>query len=262
MDEKQFTRALSELKDLALLQGGFVSEIQIEECLPELKEEQKTLLYDYLKQSGIGINEPIEYHGTDAADYGKADSEEADPGEAEAGGHLQMYLDELNESDHVDETMKTLLLREALRGDKLSKEKLIHAYLPSVVDIAKLYVGQGADMADLIGEGNVALTVAVDQLECVDTPEDADALIARMIMNAMEEFVGLENDEEQLMEQILTDTSKVLEQARQMAEELLRKVTVEELAKESGIPEEEILTAAKMAKECADYIELPKGSGQ
>lgn len=255
MDEKQFTRALSELKDLALLQGGFVSEIQIEECLPELKEEQKILLYDYLKQSGIGINEPIEYHGTEAAD-----SEEAEPGEVEAGGHLQMYLDELDESDHVDETMKTLLLREALQGDKLSKEKLIHAYLPSVVDIAKLYVGQGADMADLIGEGNVALTVAVDQLECVDTPEDADALIARMIMNAMEEFVGLENDEEQLMEQILTDTSKVLEQARQMAEELLRKVTVEELAKESGISEEEILTAAKMAKECEEYIELPKGS--
>lgn len=252
MDEKQFTRALSELKDLALLQGGFVSEIQIEECLPELKEEQKTLLYDYLKQSGIGINEPVEEN----------ERAEEDSGNTKDSGYLQMYLEELNEEDHVDETMKTLLLREALRGAKLSKEKLIRAYLPAVVDIARLYVGQGADMADLIGEGNVALTVAVDQLECVDTPEDADALIAKMIMNSMEEYIGLENNEEQLMEQILTDTAKVLEQARRMAEELLRKVTVEELAKESGISEEDILTAAKMAGECSDYIELPKENGQ
>lgn len=256
MDEKQFTRALSELKDLASLQGGFVSDIQIEECLPELTDEQKSLLCDYLKQSGIGINAPIDSKEA-------ASREETSDGEnTKSQDYLQMYLEELHEEDIIDESMKTLLLREALHGDKRSKEKLIHAYLPTVVDIARLYVGQGADMADLIGEGNVALAVAVDQLECVDTPEDADALIAKMIMNSMEEFIGLENDEEQLMEQILTDTARVLEQARRMAEELLRKVTVEELAKESGISEEDILTASKMAKECADYIDLPKESGQ
>ena len=256
MDEKQFTRALSELKDLASLQGGFVSEIQIEECLPELSGEQKIPLYDYLKQSGIGINAPIDSKEDLSAE------ETSDGENTKDDGYLKMYLEELDGEDIIDESMKTLLLREALRGDKLSKEKLIHAYLRSVVDIARLYAGQGADMADLIGEGNVALAASVDQLECVDTPEDADALIAKMIMNAMEQYIGLENDEEQLMEQILTDTAKVLEQARQMAEELLRKVTVEELAKESGISEEEILAAAKMAKECADYIELPKENGQ
>ncbi len=241
MDEKQFRKALSEIKDLASLQGGFVSELQISECLPEIEEEQKPLVFDFLKQSGIGINEPL-----------------ASGENAEAEGYLKFYLEELEDIVRPDEAMKTLLLRDALRGDRIAKERVIHAYLPTVLDIAKLYAGQGVDMEDLIGEGNVALAAAVGNLECVETPEDADALIGKLIMNAMEAYVGIENDEEQMMEQVLTDTAKVLEKAKQMAEELLRKVTVEELAGESGISREEILRTAQIAKECADYIEFPK----
>lgn len=241
MDEKQFKKALNEIKDLASLQGGFVSELQISECLPEITEEQKPLVFDFLKQSGIGINEPL-VAGEDV----------------EAEGYLKFYLEELEDIVRVDETMKTLLLRDALQGDQTAKEKVINAYLPVVLDIAKLYAGQGVDMEDLIGEGNVALTAAVKNLECVETPEEADELIGKLIMNAMEAYVGIENDEEHMMEQVMTDTAKVLEKAKQMAEDLLRKVTVEELAGESGISKEEILRAAEIAKECADYIELSK----
>ncbi|MDE6714359.1 MAG: hypothetical protein K2K20_11550 [Lachnospiraceae bacterium] len=241
MEEKQFKKALNEIKDLASLQGGFVSELQISECLPEITEEQKPLVFDFLKQSGIGINEPL-VAGEDV----------------EAEGYLKFYLEELEDIVRVDETMKTLLLRDALQGDQTAKEKVINAYLPVVLDIAKLYAGQGVDMEDLIGEGNVALTAAVGNLECVETPEEADALIGKLIMNAMEAYIGIENDEEHMMEQVLTDTAKVLEKAKQMAEDLLRKVTVEELSGESGISKEEILRAAEIAKECADYIELSK----
>lgn len=241
MDEKHFRKALSEIKDLASLQGGFVSELQISECLPEIAEGQKPLVYDFLKQSGIGINQPL-VTGEDAP----------------AEGYLKFYLEELEDIVRVDEAMKTLLLRDALQGDRTAKEKVINAYLPVVLDIAKLYAGQGVDMEDLIGEGNVALTAAVGNLECVETPEEADALIGRLVMNAMEAYVGIENDEEKMMEQVLADTAAVLEKAKQMAEDLLRKVTVEELAGESGISREEILRAAEIAKECADYIELSK----
>lgn len=243
MNEKEFMKALAELKDLALLQGGFVSEVQMEECIPGLQAKQKPLVLEYLKQAGIGINEPLQ-RNEDISE------EEKD--------HLHFYLEELEDLEKTEDSMKQLLLREALTGDRMAKDRLIESYLHSVVDIARLYAGQGADMADLIGEGNVALAAAVENLECVETPEDADAMIAKMIMNAMEAFVGIENDEEQLMEQVFTDTAKVLDKARQMAEELLRKVTIEELSKESGITEEEILQAARIAKECADYIELPR----
>lgn len=242
MDEKQFKKALGEIKDLASLQGGFVSELQISECLPDITEEQKPLVFEFLKQSGIGINAPIS----------------ATEEEAGTEGYLKFSLEELEDIAKVDETMKTLLLRDALQGDRMAKEKIVHAYLPSVPDIAKLYAGQGVDMEDLIGEGNVALTAAVENLECVETPEEADALIAKMVMNAMEAYIGVENAEEKMMEQVLTDTAKVLEKAKQMTEDLLRKVTVEELSEESGIAKEKIQQAYEMAKECADYIEFSK----
>lgn len=250
MDEKQFKKALGELKDLASLQGGFVSELQIGECLPEIAAGQKQLVYDYLKQSGIGINEPL------------ALAQDGPAGASSAEGYLQFYLEELEDIVRVDESTKTVLLRDALRGDRTAKEKVINAYLPVVLDIAKLYAGQGVDMEDLIGEGNVALTAAVGSLECVETAKEADELIGRLVMNAMEAYVGIENEEEQMMEQVLADTAKVLEKARQMAEDLLRKVTVEELSGESGISKEEILQAARIAKECADYIEFSNNEAE
>lgn len=239
--QEQFLKSLEEIKDLAALQGGFISTIQLDECMPDMNDTQRTLIKDYLKQNKIGLDKPLEG--------------EESPEETGEDGHLNIYLDELKESEPVNEDKKKLLLREALNGGKLAKENLIEAYLPAVVDIAKLYAGQGADMADLIGEGNVALTVSVENLNCVDTPEDADSMIVKMIMNSMEAFIGLENEEEQMMEQVLTDTAKVLEQAKQMAEELLRKVTVEELSKETDIPEDKIREAMQFAKECMDYIE-------
>lgn len=239
--QEQFLKSLEEIKDLAALQGGFISNIQLDECMPDMNDTQRALIKDYLKQNKIGLDKPLEG--------------EESPEETGEDGHLNIYLDELKESEPVNEDKKKLLLREALNGGQLAKENLIEAYLPAVVDIAKLYAGQGADMADLIGEGNVALTVSVENLNCVDTPEDADSMIVKMIMNSMEAFIGLENEEEQMMEQVLTDTAKVLEQAKQMAEELLRKVTVEELSKETDIPEDKIREAMQFAKECMDYIE-------
>ena len=239
--QEQFLKSLEEIKDLAALQGGFISTIQLDECMPDMNDTQRALIKDYLKQNKIGLDKPLEG--------------EESPEETREDGHLNIYLEELKESEPVNEDKKKLLLREALNGGKLAKENLIEAYLPAVVDIAKLYAGQGADMADLIGEGNVALTVSVENLNCVDTPEDADSMIVKMMMNSMEAFIGLENEEEQMMEQVLTDTAKVLEQAKQMAEELLRKVTVEELSKETDIPEDKIREAMQFAKECMDYIE-------
>ena len=60
----------------------------------------------------------------------------------------------------------------------------------------------------------------------------------------------------------LTLVNKIHEKAKEMAEELLRKVTVAELAKEMGIEEEEIFEAIRLSANHMDYIEEGSNEGQ
>lgn len=238
--QKDFLQQLAELKDLGTLQGGFVTEEQIEETFPDFTDEQKSLLNDYLKKNHIGIGQPV--------DEGEYLSEEEN-------GYLKFYLEELEELEDVSDDLRRVLVMNTLQGDQNAKKRLLESYLKNVVDIAKLYTGQGALVSDLIGEGNVALAIAIDMLDCIETPEDADPLIVKAIMNAMEEYVGSESEESKKEGKALETVVKVTEKAKEMTEELLRKVTVEELSKESGISEKRILEAIRISKDCLDYIE-------
>ncbi len=240
MTEKEFLAKLTGLKELGALQGGYITLEQLQESFPGLEDEKQQEIIAYLKKSNIGLEEPVD---TDALLT------------TEENGYLHFYMEELEELEDVSEDKKRVLVMGALNHDKAAKEDLMRAYLKTVVDIAKLYVGQGANIADLIGEGNVALTLAVDMIECVETPEDADSLIVKMIMNGMEEFLEEEAKTEKTGEKASELLDKVTESAKNLSEELLRKVTVKELAQESGIPVKRIRDAMRISKECLEYIE-------
>lgn len=240
---EEFTNSLTALKDYAALSGGFVTKKDIEETFPSLSDEQFSLIEEYLKNNRIGIDEPI-----DSDEFLSSDDNK----------YLNIYMEDINGLDDISEDMKRVLAMNVLAGDEVSKEKLINGYLRNVVDIAKLYAGQGAPMADLIGEGNVALAIAVDMLDCVDSPEDADALIVKNIMNAMEEFVGIESAEKDSEKKALALVIKVTDKAKELNEELLRKVTVEELMTESKLSRNKILEAIRISKGCLEFIEKPE----
>lgn len=238
--ESAFLEQLVSLKDLGALQGGFVTSEQIKETFPDFTDSQQEMLKDYLTKNHIGIDTPFD----DASLLSEDENH-----------YLQYYLEELEELEDVTEELRRILIMNTLNGDLSSKKKLTESYLKHVVDIAKLYTGQGALVSDLIGEGNVALTLAVDMLECVETPEDAHALIVKNIMNAMEEYIGIESHESKKEEKALEIVVKVTDKAKEMSELLLRKVTAKELAEESGISEKKILEAIRISKECLNYIE-------
>lgn len=235
-----FLKNLNSLKEAAVLQGGFVTMEEIDEAFNDLNDEQKGFIKDYLTKNNIGIDKPL-----DSTEYMSEEDVNL----------YQIYLDSLEEVEVVSDSVKRVLMMEAINGVKESKDRLLQQFLQNVIDVAKLYTGQGVSLMDLIGEGNVALTIAMEELGCVEGPDDVEPLVMKMIMNSMEELIQTEGSSEDISSKVLNISEEVLEKAKELADELMRKVTIDELVKETGISRKRIKDALHFSKELYDLIE-------
>ena len=238
--EAEFIQNIAALKETGILQGGYLTEEQIEEAFPALTAEQKSLLLDYFTENKIGIGEAL------------PDAEIMD---GEQQSHFHLHLEELDEIEPIDDSMRRVLVMNALNGDNDARVKLTDSYLRTVVDIAKLYTGQGVDLVDLIGEGNVALSMAMSMLDSIEKPEDCDEMVSRSVMNAMEEVIGQENDQVEALQEMVEIVGKVLNKAKPLSTELRRKVTIAELVEEGELTEDEIRDALRFSGDLREYIE-------
>ena len=232
--EVLFAQKLQEVRALAREQGNCVSEEQVQDAFAELElsGEQMQLVYDYLLKHKIGLGQPL-----DPDDY--LTDEEKD--------YLQGYLDEIEALPQYSEGEVLAHTISAMAGDVGAQQLLTQIYRKNVAEIAKLYAGQGAYLEDLIGEGNLALSFGVGMLGSLEKPEEAQGMLAKMIMDAMEDHIA-ENVQNKKADKKAEDhVNKVTDAAKALAEELRRKVTVEELAKESGISENRIREAMRIS---------------
>lgn len=232
--EVLFAKILEQVKKTAKEQNNTISKEQVEQAFAplELGVEQMDMVYDYLHQHKIGIGEPVdldEYLAEEEKDY------------------LDTYLEELKELPETSPGEREAITLSAMAGDADAQNRLTEVYLPEVVEIAKLYAGQGVYLEDLIGEGNVALAVGVTMLGALEHADEAQGMLGRMIMDAMEEYIS-ENAEEQKKDKRIADkVNKVADAARELSEELHRKVTVEEVMEESGLSRKAIEDAIRMS---------------
>ena len=124
-----------------------------------------------------------------------------------------------------------------------------------MVDIAKLYAGQGALLEDLIGEGNVALAMAVEMLETAGNASEAEGLIGSMIMEAMENHISENVQQKETGQKIADKVNQVADQARELAESLGRKVTLAELADETGMSLFDLKEAVDLSGDAIEDID-------
>ncbi len=240
--ELLFAKKIEEIKELAKIQGNVVSKGQVEAAFDEIGmgPEQLGLVYEYLKEKKIGVDEKVdldEYLTGDEVDY------------------LTMYMESLAELQERSEGEKTAMYIGAMAGDIDAKNAVIEIMLPDIVDMAKLYTGQGVLIEDLIGEGNVALSMGVERLGALETPDEVPTALAQMAMNAMEELIGEETDNRKIDEKMVEKVNKIADAARQLAEDLGRKVTVEELVLEGKFSKKAIEDAVRVSGKKIEDIE-------
>jgi RNA polymerase primary sigma factor len=248
MELNQFTFAntLEHLKETARLQENMLTSEQVREAFDEwnLSDEQITLINEYFNKNKIGIDEPGDTSGNLSEDD---------------VNFMEMYLDELKGLSPVSDGEKRAVMMSALAGDGSAQDKLVEIFLPQVVEISKLYAGQGALVEDLIGEGNVAVASAVTMLDCVENIDEVEGFIAKMIMDAMEEFIGDDSDNRQIDEDVLEKVNTVNDKAQELYESYMRKVTVREVADELKITEDEVIEAIKFSANHIEYIDYNEG---
>lgn len=198
----------------------------------QFDDEKYEMVYEYLRKHNIGIGEPV-------------DAEENLT--AEERNYLQMYLEELSALDTVTDGQKEAFFLQAMAGENNAQESLIRIFLPQVVDVAKLYTGQGAYLEDLIGEGNVALTIGVRMLGAFQNAGEAEGALVKMIMDAMEEYIEENAEADKKEKRVADKVNKVADAAKELAEAYGRKVTAEELAQESRLSVKSIEEAVRLS---------------
>lgn len=232
--EVLFAQTLEQVRKTAREQDNCVSEEQVQEAFAplELSGEQLQLVYDYLLKHKIGLGKPL-----DPDDY--LTDEERD--------YLQTYLDELAAlPTYTDGEIEAFTIS-AMAGDSAAQARLTEVYLRDVVDVAKLYTGQGVLLEDLIGEGNVALSVGVSMLGSLEKPSEAQGMLGKLMMDAMEDYIAENASNEKTGQRAADRVNKVADAAHALQEELRRKVTVEELARETGMRESTIRDAMRIS---------------
>ncbi len=244
--EAAFTEILEEVKKKARAGHNFITGAEIEEAFSTLSltPAQMEMVYAYLREHKIGIDEPTD---TDAAL------------EEEERNYLDSYLESLKELPSATEGEREAITLSAMAGDADAMERLTQLMLPEVPQIAKLYTGQGVGLEDLIGEGNVALTLGVTMLGALEHADEAQGMLGKMMMDAMEDCIA-ENAAEKKSDQKIADKiNKVADAANALREELRRAVTVEELMEESGLSRKSIEDAIRISGGKIESIQTPAG---
>ena len=155
-------------------------------------ETKRNLIEGYLKEKHIIVKSEKEEEAEEPESFEM-------PLDDEDKKAINFYYEELKNLPHLTDREKERITKKAIEGDKAAQEKLINMYLPDVVDLAKLYTGHGVLREFLIGEGNIALMLAVSMLECVESLEDVEGQIGKFIIEALEKLVSDDDTEEKLI---------------------------------------------------------------
>jgi RNA polymerase primary sigma factor len=163
----------------------------------------------------------------------KSSDEPVCPGETPAP--LQAYLREIGRTPLLTREEEIKLAARIRRGDKNAKDLMTRANLRLVVKIANDYVNCGLPLLDLISEGNLGLIKAVERF---DPRKGAkfSTYAAWWIKQSIRRALANQSKTIRLPVHLVDKLQKMRRIGHQLADELGREATDEELAQEMEMP--------------------------
>jgi len=147
---------------------------------------------------------------------------------------LNRYLREIGQFPLLTPQQEIELAKKIKKGDTAARERMINANLRLVVTIARDYANLGLPLLDLISEGNIGLTKAVERFEPTKGAK-LSTYAMWWIKQSIKRALANQGKTIRLPVHLADKVAKVRRVSLQMSDELGREPTDEELGEEIGI---------------------------
>jgi RNA polymerase primary sigma factor len=152
---------------------------------------------------------------------------------------LKRYLQEIGQFPLLTPEQEVEFAGKIKKGDTAARERMINANLRLVVTIARDYANLGLPLLDLISEGNIGLTKAVERF---DPTKGAKLSTYAMwwIKQSIKRALANQSKTIRVPVHLADKLAKMRRVSLQMSDELGREPTDEELGEEIGIASEKV----------------------
>ncbi len=230
VDQHTFLETLNSVKEIIATSETTMSE---EAMLGYFKDmnldgSQKAMVIDYLTN-------PENYKEKEE----KKPEEETSESEDELNVY-QMYLDELEQLNTYSEEEVNGFYRLLLQGDDSVIEKISHAWLVRVTDIAQQYLEEKLLLEDLVQEGNIALFMELSRLCGSMEKNDPEELLRQAVERGIMEYAAQIRDAKEMEDSIVGKINLLNAAKTILTEENNAVPTLKELAEYTKIAESEL----------------------
>ena len=244
MEQQEFQKRLEELGRLAAEKENRIRAEEVREFLKdmELTEEQMQLVFGYLASRLVTVEGYVPQE--------EEEPEEETPLTPEEEAFLERYEKEMEYLTFLEEEELLALCREAEEeGDGGAKARLTEQLLPEVLRTARGFTGRGLPLGDLVQEGNIGLMLAMETFDL--RPADMTPLdyLRQEIRTSISQALEEQQTERQAGDLLAERLNHLRDGIKELAEDLGRKISVEELSMFMDMPVEEIEDLLKLAGE-------------
>ena len=202
LDRNHFMETLRAVAELGRTSAEPLSKEEILKYFEgmELTEEHVEMIYQYLQlppEVQTGEPEPEE----------EEDQPVVEEESAEENVYFQMYLDDLEQIEEMSEEEMQEAYGKLLTGDASVIGPICESWLGSIAQMAIPYAEQGANLEDVIQEGNMGLLMKLSELTGAGEVPGVEAILEGAVSAAMIAYTE-ENMEGQVAEMIVKEQEK------------------------------------------------------
>jgi RNA polymerase primary sigma factor len=234
-----------------LVQEGDLSATEVEEFYAALEEEEITVVEGETAEASEG-----EESAPAAVQISEAPAVQIAHAVA-TGDSIRMYLAEIGRVRLLTHADEIRLAKGIARGDKRCKDKLVEANLRLVVSIAKKYRNRGVSFLDLIQEGNLGLIRAAEKFD-YRKGYKFSTYATWWIRQAITRAIADKGRTIRIPVHMVEKVNKFHRTHRRMIQVLGREPSDEEIARQLGVPVEEILRLQEISQRSIS-LETPVG---
>lgn len=200
LDRNTFMETLRAVAEVNRASQGGLSKEEILQYFEgmELTEEHVEMIYQYLQLPPEAQTEEPETEEEEPVIVEESEEENV---------YFQMYLDDLEQIEEMSEGEMQAAYEKLLAGDASVIGTICESWLGSIAQMAIPYAERGANLEDVIQEGNMGLLLKLSELAGAGEVPGLDAILEGAVAAAMIAYTE-ENMESSVADMIVKEQEK------------------------------------------------------